>query len=105
MSERRISLALGDINVVERAMYRLSDAEWVQSLQLVREAITTLEQKGFFAIQDRLHSQIHVLSQVQAISYRDPDLGAIGDISSWCLEKWLMLLCDHPYDVEILKGE
>jgi hypothetical protein len=104
MSGRAIHLALGDINVVEQAMHTLSEPEWIQSLHLIRKATATLEQQDFFARHDRPDAQIRAVAQVQAVSYREPELDAVVDLSRWCLDKWLLLDREHPQHVDILKG-
>lgn len=75
-----------------------------QTCQSARDLMASLDAWSFLGSASLYGLQIRALEILQRLAYHDADLGSIGDIASWVLERWLRILQRHPNSVQALRG-
>ncbi|KAF2674600.1 hypothetical protein BT63DRAFT_419894 [Microthyrium microscopicum] len=104
MNNTRLPAALTSIEGLENAMEDLTDDQWPRAMGVLRRELRTMDEFRLFSSSYPIELQTRVLSIVQRFAYYDPNVGDISDISTWCLERWLLLLNGNSREVGVLRG-
>ena len=75
-----------------------------QTQQSARDLMTSLDAWSFIGSASHYGLQVRALTILQRLAYYDADRGAIRDIASWVLERWLRMLQCYPRSVSGLQG-
>ena len=75
-----------------------------QTCQSARDLMASLDAWSFMGSTSHYGLQVRALSILQRVAYHDADRGAIADMDSWVLERWLRVLQRYPRSVQGLQG-
>ncbi|KAI9662453.1 MAG: hypothetical protein M1821_008620 [Bathelium mastoideum] len=104
MDERqRIAAAKACVKEIYDTL-RANPSAWQFSLPTARGAIAAIDSTKYMKLEDQVEEQAWLINGLQKLAYREPDFGPVPDISEWCLRSWLVILQNHPTNVEVLKG-
>ena len=101
--EQRIAAARANVSEIYEAL-STNPSAWQFSLTSARGAMTAIDATMFMRRRDQLEDQAWLVSGLQKLAYHEADVGAVIDVSEWCLRSWLVILQNHPNNVEVLKG-
>ncbi|KAF2234470.1 hypothetical protein EV356DRAFT_532782 [Viridothelium virens] len=101
--EQRIAAAKSSVSEIYNAL-STNPSAWQFSLTTARGAMTAIDATTYMRRGDQHDDQVWLVNGLQKLAYHEPDVGAVNDISEWCLRSWLVILQNHPNSVEVLKG-
>ena len=101
--DHRLATARSSVAEIYETLGTNSSA-WQFSLPMARGAMSALDVTMYMRRKDELEDQIWFINGIQKLAYHEPEAGAVSDISEWCLGSWLVVLQNHPENVEVLKG-
>ena len=102
--EQRIAAAKASVEEIYNAL-SANPSAWQFSLTAARGAMTAIDATTYMRRRDQFEDQAWLVNGLQKLAYHEPDVGAITDVSEWCLRSWLVILQNHPNNVEVLKGQ
>lgn len=104
MDEQRISVCKSVISQIATGLHSAS-SDWEAYIPAARGAIASLDLTSLMSDPRRHEEQAWIIENLQKLAYSDPDSGGVRDIADWCLNKWLVVMQNHPDNVRTLRGE
>jgi hypothetical protein len=101
--DQRIAAARSSIEEIHRAL-DTNPSAWQFLLTAARGAMTTIDTTTYMRRSDRLEDQLWLMYGLQRLACQEPDVGTTTDILEWCLRSWLVMLQNHPDNVQVLQG-